>query len=167
MLNNRVIISLICFLALTPLCAEARKAIYGTATVKEIISIYDGDTFRVNLEGYPPIIGNNISIRINGIDTPEMKDKRPEVKALARKAKQFVVKRLSEGQVIELRNMQRGKYFRIVADVFIDGVSLGDELIKAGLAKPYDGGRKPEWTTGDNIILNTPNGLLEIKDINN
>jgi endonuclease YncB( thermonuclease family) len=41
--------------------------------------------------------------------------------------------------------MQRGKYFRIVADVFVDGSNLGQELIERGLAKPYDGGTKPKW----------------------
>ncbi len=41
--------------------------------------------------------------------------------------------------------MQRGKYFRIVADVYVDGNSLADELLQAELAKPYDGGKKPKW----------------------
>ena len=34
---------------------------------------------------------------------------------------------------------------RILADVQVDGVSLGEELIKKGLAKPYDGGTKSGW----------------------
>jgi endonuclease YncB( thermonuclease family) len=29
--------------------------------------------------------------------------------------------------------------------VYIDGKSLASELIKAKLAKPYDGGTKPKW----------------------
>jgi endonuclease YncB( thermonuclease family) len=86
-----------------------------------------------------------IGIRINGIDTPEMRDNRPHIKALARKAKQYTVQRLRESHKIILRNIQRGKYFRIVADVYVDGSSLGQELISAGLAKPYDGGKKPKW----------------------
>jgi endonuclease YncB( thermonuclease family) len=119
--------------------------IYGAATVSEVTSIYDGDTFRANIAGYPPIIGERVSIRIAGIDTPELRDKREAVKALARKAKQFTVTRLREGKTIELQDMQRGKYFRIVARVVIDGRDLGKELIEAGLAKPYDGGKKPKW----------------------
>ena len=55
------------------------------------------------------------------------------------------VKRLREGKVIELRNMKRGKYFRIVAEVWIDGKSQGEELIELGLAKAYDGGKKVRW----------------------
>jgi endonuclease YncB( thermonuclease family) len=41
--------------------------------------------------------------------------------------------------------MQRGKYFRIVADVYVDGSDLGQELIEKGLAKPYHGEKKPKW----------------------
>ena len=42
--------------------------------------------------------------------------------------------------------MKRGKYFRIVADVYADGVSLTDKLIKSGYAVPYDGGTKAkDW----------------------
>lgn len=125
--------------------ALAGTKIYGDAVVTEVTSIYDGDTFRCNLQGYPPIAGERIGIRINGIDTPEMRDSRPAIKALARKAKQHTVQCLREGKQIVLRNMRRGKYFRIVADVYVDGRNLGQELIAAGLAKSYDGGKKPKW----------------------
>jgi micrococcal nuclease len=36
---------------------------------------YDGDTIRFNLPGYPPIVGKDIRVRVNGIDTPEIKGK--------------------------------------------------------------------------------------------
>ncbi len=130
---------------LIPFLLLAEKTNYGNATVSEITSIYDGDTFRCNIKDYPAIIDEHMGIRVAGIDTPEMRDKRPEIKVLAQKAKQFAVKRLREGKVIELKNMYRGKYFRIVAEVWIDGVNLGDELIMAGLAHKYDGGKKIEW----------------------
>jgi micrococcal nuclease len=118
---------------------------YGNATVQEITSIYDGDTFRCTIKGYPDIIGERIGIRIANIDCPEMRDKRPYIKEKAQQAKQFAVKKLREGKNIQLKNMRRGKYFRIVADVIIDGKNLGDELIKADLAHQYDGGTKEPW----------------------
>ncbi|ABB39602.1 nuclease (SNase domain-containing protein) [Oleidesulfovibrio alaskensis G20] len=111
--------------------------------VSRVTSVYDGDTFRCDIDGWPAIIGKNIGIRINGIDTPEMRDKRPQVKALAIEARDFVRSRLKEANVIELRNIQRGKYFRIVADVYLDGsVNLAEELIQRGLACEYHGGKK-------------------------
>ena len=78
----------------------------------------------------------------------EMKDNRPEIKALARKAKQFTVAKLRGAKTIELRNMKRGKYFRIVAEVWVDGQNLGQLLIEKGLAKLYDGGKKLKWVVG-------------------
>ena len=120
---------------LTCFSAEKDKT-YGNVAVSEITSIYDGDTFRANIKGYPTIIGERMSIRINGIDTPEMKGKGvdEEEKKLARKAKQFTVEKLRGAKKIELRNMKRGKYFRILADVYVDDKNLGDMLIKAKLA---------------------------------
>ena len=81
-------------------------------------------------------------IRINGIDCPEMRDKREEIKLFARRARNFTEKKLKSGTVIKLRNMKRGKYFRIVADIEVDGVDLGQLLIREGLAKRYGGGKR-------------------------
>ena len=134
------------FLLLLLIVPQAREArTYGEASIKNIIAVYDGDTFRANLEGFPAIIGENIGIRINGIDTPEMKDKRPHIKALAIKARNYLRARLKEAKEVKLISLQRGKYFRIVAQVIVDGQDIGQELIKAGLAKPYSGGKKEGW----------------------
>lgn len=126
------------------LLAEAGEN-YGNVAIARVVSVYDGDTFRADIEGYPAIIGGNIPIRIKGIDTPEIRDKRPEIKALARNARQFTKGMLESGKIIVLKNIERGKYFRIVADVYVDGVSLSDSLLLLELAKSYDGGKKPVW----------------------
>ncbi len=118
---------------------------YGTITPTEIRSIYDGDTFKVTIKEWPAIIGDKISIRVAGVDTPEMRGQCDREKQLAREAKKHTVNFLRSGKKIELRNMQRGKYFRIVAEVYVDGKSLTDSLITAGLGYPYDGGKKQSW----------------------
>ena len=41
--------------------------------------------------------------------------------------------------LIALRNMERGKYFRIDADVIVDGESLGDMLVEASGDGPETG----------------------------
>jgi micrococcal nuclease len=123
----------------------ASEKLYGDATNVKVVSIYDGDTFKCNIIGYPAIIGDNIGIRILGIDCPEMTDKRQDIKALAQQAKQYTVARLRAGKTISLLNMRRDKYFRIVADVSVDGKNLAQELIDNGLAKPYDGETKEAW----------------------
>ena len=51
-----------------------------------------------------------------------------------------------DAERVDLKNIERGKYFRIVADVIVDGESLADILIETGLAVPYDGGTKgKDW----------------------
>ena len=56
---------------------------------------------------------------------------------------------LRDAEQITLKNMERGKYFRIAADVYVDGESLGDMLIEAGMAVRYDGGKKThKWCEG-------------------
>lgn len=136
----------IILILITLISLSAKDINYGSVTVDEVTSIYDGDTFRVNIKDYPSIAGNRIPIRINGIDTPEMRGKCTKEKTLAREAKQLTVKMLRNAKVIELRNMQRGKYFRIVADVYADNQSLADELIKNNLAVRYNGGTKvKDW----------------------
>jgi len=118
---------------------------YGTATVSKVISIYDGDTFRVDINSLPPIVGKNIPIRVNGVDTPEIRGKCQYEKNLALKARDFVRDKLSNAKEIKLTNLQRGKYFRVVANVLVDGVSLEQELLDNKLAYRYDGGRKLSW----------------------
>ena len=111
------------------------------------IKNYDGDTITVNIPDYPPIIGKKISIRVNGIDTPELRTKSPKEKQLARTAKRLVHSLLKNAESLELKNIKRGKYFRIVADVYYDGKKLADILIKNKLAVPYDGGTKTKnWS---------------------
>lgn len=118
---------------------------FGVARVAAVTSIYDADTFRVNIEGWPSVIGYRIPIRVNGIDAPELRGKCPEEKARAKAAKQHTVSVLRGAENIELRNIKRGKYFRLIADVYADNISLADSLIKAGLVRPYDGGTRLGW----------------------
>jgi len=118
---------------------------YGTVTVSKVISVYDGDTFRVDINSLPPIVGKNIAIRVNGVDTPEIRGKCQYEKNLALEARDFVRDKLSNAKEIKLTNLQRGKYFRVVANVLVDGVSLEQELLDNKLAYRYDGGRKLSW----------------------
>ena len=118
---------------------------YGTVTVSKVNSVYDGDTFRVDINSLPPIVGKNIPIRVNGVDTPEIRGKCQYEKNLALEARDFVRDKLSNAKEIKLTNLQRGKYFRVVANVLVDGVSLEQELLDNKLAYRYDGGKKLSW----------------------
>ena len=112
----------------------------------QVVDVYDGDTFKVDLEGVHPLFGDNLPIRVKGIDTPEIRGTSDELKALAIEARNLTESMLKGAKKIELRNPERGKYFRIVAEVWIDGNALAVMLKDKGLAKDYDGeGKRPEW----------------------
>ena len=112
----------------------------------QIVDVYDGDTFKIDLPNMHPLFGKEIAIRLFGVDTPEMKGTSDEIKALAREAQKLTQKALKGASKIELRNPQRGKYFRIISEVWIDGESLADMLKAKELAKDYDGaGARPKW----------------------
>ena len=129
---------------LISVCIQAKPQ-YGTVTVSKVISVYDGDTFRVDINSLSSIVGKNIPIRVNGVDTPEIKGKCEYEKKLALKARDFVRAKLANAKEIKLTNLQRGKYFRVVANVIVDGVSLEQELLDNELAYEYSGGKKLSW----------------------
>ncbi|MCU8071008.1 thermonuclease family protein [Shewanella sp. SM32] len=116
-----------------------------SVTVSTLISIYDGDSFTVNVDEWPPILGQKITIRIKGVDTPELRGKCKKEVEMARLAKQFTVSKLRESKTIRLTGIERDKYFRILADVSLDGIDLGRLLLEAKLAVPYTGAKKLEW----------------------
>jgi micrococcal nuclease len=103
---------------------------------------YDGDTITFSLPGLHPIIGEKISVRVNGVDTPEIRGDCEKEKYDAIQAKEMVADILKNAEQITLKNMKRGKYFRIAADIYIDGENLSEVLVGVGMAIRYDGGKK-------------------------
>lgn len=103
---------------------------------------YDADTITFNIGNIHPLLGDSISIRVAGVDTPEIRTKDPCEKRVANQAKEFVANLLQNAKRIDLTNIKRGKYFRIVADVELDGVQLSPLLLQHRYAYPYDGGTK-------------------------
>ena len=128
-----------------PSQAAIKDMTFGNVVVSEITSIYDADTFRVNVASWPDIVGKRMSVRVLGIDAPEIRGKCKAEKTKARAAKRFTVNALRSAKKIELRNIKRGKYFRLLADVFVDGKRLADLLVKAGHARLYGGGTRGGW----------------------
>lgn len=118
------------------------SADYGDIQAR-VVRVHDGDSITVSIDGYPPII-REVEVRVNGIDTPEIHDKRPEIRKLAERARAFTADIAKPGTVVWLRHMARDKYFRINATVERDGRSLAAELLKAKLARPYDGKAGPK-----------------------
>lgn len=140
---KRIILSVaLCCLTIPALVGDKT---YGTLT-GTVVSDYDGDTMTVSIFGVHPLLGEDIPVRVRGIDTPEMKDTRPDIRALAMQARDMVMGYCPPGTEVELRGVGRDKYFRIDATPICNGVDVAAELVKAGLAHgDYDGGKKVAW----------------------
>lgn len=136
-----------CIIAVIALLPTLALADYGSVTVDEVTSIVDGDTIRVTINDWPPIIGERISVRFLDVNAPERRsrcdteEEKERERELAAEARIHVVERLRSAETIELRNMQRDPFFRILAEVWVDGVNLGDEMLEAGHAIPFRAGQ--------------------------
>lgn len=126
-------------------CKEDLPKSFGHVRVDSIVGVYDGDTIRVRIEDWPPIIGESIGVRVSGVDTPEIRGKCAAEKSLARQARAFTRSAVTTAQQVELRNLRRDKYFRLLADVCVDGKALAELLMAKGLGHPYEGGKKGSW----------------------
>jgi micrococcal nuclease len=119
-------------------CQNTQKSFGCVKYIKN----YDADTITVTIENVHALLGEKINIRVRGIDSPEIRTKDQCEKSKALEAKKYVQRKLSQAKSIRLENIDRGKYFRIVADVIVDNQNLSQQLLKAGLAYPYQGGSK-------------------------
>ena len=125
----------------------------GKHVIAKVVSVYDGDTitaiFRLDPTSAQPAL--KYSVRLIGIDTPEMKPpktvpNREALIALAKSARDFIITRTTS-QLVMLNLQGLDKYGRVLARVYLTPTPdpahcINDMLIQAGLAKPYAGGTK-------------------------
>ncbi len=111
----------------------------------EFHGCYDGDTCTFTIPGVPPLLGFKIKVRLRGMDAPEIKGMCPAEVKKARAARDFLAGILWRAKTITLRDSERGKYFRLVANVVADGVEVAETLIGKGLGRPYEGGKRRGW----------------------
>jgi len=131
-------------LLLAPATAWTDPAITGPVAAK-VVKVYDGDTFTV--EAYPwPGLEAKASVRVNGVDTPEIRGKCEAEKRKAIEAREFV-KDLILDKVVFLEHVKYGKYAgRVVADVKLEGGNnLAEKIISQGLGREYHGGKREGW----------------------
>lgn len=128
---------LLLFILLVSLPVQAKT--YGSFENIIFVDCYDGDTCSFNIPDIHPIIGEIIGVRIRGFDTPEIKGKCEAERKKAIEARDFLIQLLSKSKKIRLLNIERGKYFRIVATITINRTDISKIMIDKGFAVPYDG----------------------------
>ena len=107
-----------------------------------VIKVYDGDTITIAAKlpfDDSPLY--RLSVRLNGIDTPEIKGKTDDEKIAAKQVKD-ALSNLILNKRVSLKNIQTEKYGRILADVYIGELHINKWLITEKYAVKYDGGTK-------------------------
>jgi endonuclease YncB( thermonuclease family) len=114
----------------------------------KINRVIDGDTVEIAVDFLPDPLPPKLSIRVLGIDTPE-KAPRAQCEAEAKKAAEasaFTKSAVAVAQIVEIQIEKWDKYGgRVLGHVLLDGHSLSEMLIGAGLARPYKGEAKTSW----------------------
>ena len=142
----------------------SKKYDYNTMLTAYITKVYDGDTLTAKFYQFGAANVCQESLRVYGIDTPEIKPKdNKECPYLEKFAANFVrdyvrslVKRCNKHAYIAIKTDQ-DKYKRPICDIWLCSpddnttinngcVHLNNHLIEKGYAVPYDGKKKHSWT---------------------
>ena len=115
-----------------------------------VIKVYDGDT--ITIASTIPIKNSPLyrfSVRLNGIDTPEIKGSDEIEKRVALLARDALSEKILYKDV-ELINVKTEKYGRLLAEVVFNGQNMNEWMIAQRFAVKYDGGTKQSpdnWET--------------------
>ena len=131
---------LLFFFSLFPVMSVAQPQTSSFYKVK-LGRVLDGDTFKVYLACSYKLFCSSVSVRVRGIDTPELRSQDPQEKQKAKEARTFTKKFLESGK-IRLKDCTKDKYFRLLCDVYVNKENLAERLLEADLGVPYAGGAK-------------------------
>lgn len=113
----------------------------------KVVHITDGDTFHVignTFEEIGSVGYHKYVVRLRNIDTPEMHSKKPGEVAEATRSKQ-ILSDLILDKVIELKDLGKDKYGRLLCNAFIGGVDVSKYLLDMHCGYEYHGGKKQEF----------------------
>lgn len=105
-----------------------------------VLSVIDGDTVKL----FCPE-GGAQSGRILGYDTPEVDGACLSETWGATKATFYLRWQLWTARNIEARVEGRDRYKRSLTKLILDGEDVSGRMIKAGLARAYNGGKRAGW----------------------
>lgn len=140
MFKNKNILIVVIVSLLAGLCFSASKPqpstpqTYGSVFVDKVLAVEDNFILRCNIKQWPPIIGRNISVRINAVESPSAVIDKEQDEKLKEETKKFIQTTLKNSKTMTLKNIKRGNTFCIIADVILDSNSLADLLINNNLA---------------------------------
>ena len=124
---------------------EDTKVFVPPITDGIVIKVYDGDTITIAQKlPYETSPLFRFTIRLHGIDSPEIKTKDASEKKYAERSRDALHELLFQ-KTVTLRNISLEKYGRILADVYYNDIHVNKWLLDNKYAIPYDGSKKREW----------------------
>jgi micrococcal nuclease len=110
----------------------------------KVTRIIDGDTIDVDVDlGFDVWLKNRV--RMYGIDTPESRTRDKEEKYRGLLSKEYLKDSLKGSKEVVLKTKkgeETGKFGRILAEVWINGVNINKKMISEGYAVAYHGQSK-------------------------
>ena len=110
----------------------------------KVVKVYDGDTITVASK----ILGSKkiyrFSVRLNGIDAPEIKGKTQEEKNAAIISRDVLREKIL-GEIVLLKDVKTEKYGRLLATVYLNNINMNEWMLTNNYAIPYDGGKKTDF----------------------
>jgi len=97
-----------------------------------IVSAYDGDTVRADIDLGMEITHVNQILRLYGINAPEMRGDEREAGILARDFLRNAI--LDKEVILHTHRDKKGKYGRWLATIWLNGVSVNDLMVGTGHA---------------------------------
>lgn len=105
----------------------------------KVTDAYDGDTVKLVLDlGFS--VKMKMTLRLAGIDTPELRGDEREAGLVSRNwlREQLLIARDEDIDVIVKTSKDKtGKYGRMLATIYIDGLNINETLVDKGLAEIY------------------------------
>ena len=101
-----------------------------------VVRVLDGDSVELIIDLGFTVQWKSVC-RFYGIDTPELRDKNPDLREIANIAKEFTKNYLYRDAKVIIKSRQLDKYGRPLVDIYCDenySVHLNTALLDAGLA---------------------------------
>ena len=107
-----------------------------------VIKVYDGDTITIAAKvSRCSSTFYKFSVRLRGIDTPEIKGKTNDEKQAAIRARDTLSGKILHKSV-SLKDVKYDKYGRLLAEVYFKGKNMNQWMLDNRLGIAYDGGTK-------------------------
>ena len=111
----------------------------------DIIEVKDGDTALVMAHLWPGL-SQRVSVRIDGINTPEKRTRLACEKQAGYAATDYAVAWVASAKSCRLVGVGLGKFAgRVLGDIECDGELWSAKMLSAGHARAYHGGARGAW----------------------